>query len=70
MTRPKRESTEHRIILDLFFPVGQGVNEGMCTKEHLGEDITYSLPSIADLIHLIKEYGQNAMIWKVDLTRA
>lgn len=70
MTRPKRDTTECRIILDLSFPKGGGVNDGINTKDHYGADITYSLPSIADLTEIIKENGKDSLMWKADLTRA
>lgn len=70
MSRPKRDSSDRRIILDLSFPVGQGVNQGIDTKDHLGVDITYSLPSVQDVTELIKIYGSGAFMWKADLTRA
>lgn len=70
MTRPKRESSDRRIILDLSFPKGRGVNDGITTSDHYGLDITYSLPSIADLIEVIKTNGRGSMMWKTDLTRA
>lgn len=70
MTHPKRDSTERRIILDLSFPVGHGVNEGISTNDHLGSDITYSLPNINDLTHIIKTNGKGALLSKADLTRA
>lgn len=70
MTRPKRDSPERRIILDLSFPKGKAVNDGIKTTDHYGTDITYSLPSIADLIEVIKANGRGSLMWKADLTRA
>lgn len=70
MTRPKRDSEERRIILDLSFPVGKGVNQGISTYDHLGYNITYSLPTINDLTDQIKNYGKKAYLWKADMTRA
>lgn len=70
MTREKRESTERRIILDLSYPHGESVNDGIRTEDHFGANITYTLPSITDLIETLKRQGQGALIWKADLTRA
>lgn len=62
MTRPKHESDDRRIILDLSFPKGHSVNDGI--------KILYALPSINDLTDLVKINGPNALMWKADLTRA
>lgn len=70
MTRPKRDSTEHRIIIDLSYPSGRAVNDGIDTTNHFGNNITYSLPSISDLVERVKLQGQGCFLWKADLTRA
>lgn len=70
MTRPKRESDNRRIIVDLSYPQGYAVNDGIDTHNHLGKDITYSLPTIADLVTRLQSQGQAAFLWKADLTRA
>lgn len=61
MTREKKDSPDRQIIVDLSFLQGSVVNDGINNQDHLGRDITYSLPSIA---------GKNAMMWKADLRRA
>lgn len=70
MTRPKKESNERRIILDLSYPKGSSVNDGILTTCHFGMDITYSLPTIADFVEALKNAGRGAYMWKSDLTRA
>lgn len=70
MTRPKRDSDERRIIIDLSYPVGWAVNDGIDTANHFGTNITYSLPSISDLVERIKQQGKGCFLWKADLTRA
>lgn len=70
MTRPKKGSDDRRIILDLSYPRGVSVNDGISTKDHYGRDITYSLPTIADFIEILKCAGTVALMWKSDLTRA
>lgn len=70
MTRPKRDTDNRRIIVDLSYPHGYAVNDGIDNHNHLGLDITYSLPTIADLVTRLQDQGQAAFLWKADLTRA
>lgn len=70
MTRPKRGSEVRRVIVDLSFPEGAGVNMGIDTSAYLGTDISYTLPTISDLIAKLQVEGQGAFIWKADLARA
>lgn len=70
MTRPKKDSDQRRIIIDLSYPSGKAVNDGIDTGNHFGTNITYSLPSISDLVERVKQQGQGCYLWKADLTRA
>lgn len=70
MTRPKKESQERRIIMDLSFPHGCSPNDGIDIYDHFGKDISYSLPSISDLITKLQLQGPGSWIWKADLSRA
>lgn len=70
MTRPKKNSIDRRVIIDLSFPASFDVNSGINIKSVLGRDTTYTLPSISDLITKLQLEGQGAFIWKADLSRA
>lgn len=70
MTRSKKDSNERRIIVDLSFPAGSAVNDGINPKNHLGKDISYTLPTIMDLVTQIQSQGPACLLWKADLTRA
>lgn len=70
MTRPKRDSDKRRIIVDLSYPEGDAVNDGINISSIYGRDTTYSLPSINDLVLHIKNAPKTAWIWKADLSRA
>lgn len=70
MSRPKKDSTKRRIIIDLTFPGDDGVNGGIDIHSVLGRDISYKLPNIWDLTNHLKLLGPNAWIWKADLQRA
>lgn len=70
MTRPKKNSIERRVIVDLSFPHGLDVNSGIDIRNLLGHDVTYTLPSISDLIAKLQIEGPGAFIWQADLSRA
>lgn len=70
MTRPKKGTEQRRVIVDLSYPEGAAVNTGINTAEYLGRDITYTLPTIGDLIAKLQLEGEGAFIWKADLARA
>lgn len=69
MTRPKKDSGDRRMIVDLSFPHGEVVNDGINTVNFFGKDISYSLPTI-DLLALLQHHGRGAFLWKADLARA
>lgn len=70
MTRPKKGSSQRRVIVDLSYPDGSAVNSGINIQEYLGRDISYSLPTVTDLISKLQVDGKGALVWKADLARA
>lgn len=70
MTRPKKGTDKRRVIVDLSYPEGDAVNSAIDTKAYLGSDISYTLPTISDLLAKLQSEGQGAYIWKADLARA
>lgn len=70
MTRPKKNSLERRVIVDLSFPSGLDVNSGIDITNVLGQNLTYTLPSISDLVTKLQIEGPGAFIWQADLARA
>lgn len=42
MTRPKRDSDQRRVILDLSYPKGTAVNDGIAVENHFGQNISYT----------------------------
>lgn len=48
MTRDKKDTDQKRIIVDLSFPKDESVNDAIDPSYHLGKDVTYTLPMIAD----------------------
>ena len=61
----KKDSNKRRIILDLSFPIGEGVNDGVLKKHFQGSPFTYKLPTVTDLADRLAEIGPGALIWKV-----
>lgn len=70
MTRPKRETNDRRVIVDLSYPKGSAVNDGIDNLAYFGTDISYTLPSIGDLVQHLISHGRGALVWKADLARA
>jgi len=66
----KKESSEPRIILDLSWPKGKGINDCINTDSYLGELITTNYPTIDELVDAIKCKGNGCLIFKKDLKKA
>ena len=70
MTVEKKDSSSRRVIIDLSFPLGLGVNAGVPKNFFQGNPKQYSLPTIHDLATLVLQMGRGCLIWKADLERA
>ena len=70
MSRPKRDFSERRVILDLSFPDGQSVNSGIPSNRLDEAEFKMQLPSEWDLARGILAVGKGAQLYKVDLSRA
>ena len=66
----KKDSNKRRIILDLSFPAGLSVNDGIPKQQYLGEHIDLKFPSVDALAALIYAKGQGCVMFKRDLKRA
>jgi hypothetical protein len=67
---PKKDSIERRVIVDLSFPDGLAVNDGISKDLYLGEKVSVHYPTVDDFVRLIKKKGRNCKIFKRDLRRA
>ena len=67
---PKSDISKRRVILDLSFPPGQGINDGISKEEFLGIPYKLSLPGVDDLCEIICKLGPGCLLWKRDLSRA
>ena len=70
MTRPKKDSSSHRVIMDLSMPQDARVNSGIPRNSLDGAPFKLRLPNPATLAAMILEYGQGCLLYKVDLSRA
>ena len=66
----KRDSVERRVIVDLSFPEGASVNAGIDKDIYLGQPIRLRLPTVDDLVTLVKLKGRGCALAKRDLRQA
>ncbi|CAC5422083.1 unnamed protein product [Mytilus coruscus] len=67
---PKANSEERRVIMDLSFPKGKSVNDGIDKNVCLGKHVELHYPNVDNFIEIIKEKGEFCKIFKRDLRRA
>ena len=70
MTRDKPDGSGKRVIIDLSYPSGHSVNDGIRRNWVQGMDVSYTLPRAWDLAELMARNGRGAYMWKSDLSRA
>lgn len=69
-TVPKRGSSTRRVVMDLSFPRGSSVNDGIPPDTYLGEQFKLRLPGIDRLVDFILAKGRHCLVFKKDLRRA
>ena len=70
MTRPKKCSTDRRVITDLSWPTGQSVNSGIVKHVYMGQPYKLRLPTTDDLCEKMKTIGPQAYLYSRDISRA
>ena len=77
-TRPKKDSPERRVILDLSYPFFESVNDGISKENYCGEPINLRYPTIDTLAKRIvqlreqqkdKQHSETILLFKIDLSR-
>ena len=68
-TTPKKDSEERRIIIDLSYPPGQSVNDGIIKDNYLGFRAELKFPKTDQYAHRIYTLGRGALMFKIDLHR-
>ena len=67
---PKRDSDEHRVILNISFPSGHSINNGIDKDHYLGMMIDLTYPTIDSFTTMVKDVCPRALMYKKDLHRA
>ena len=70
MTRPKRDSDDLRVILDLSFPEAESVNHGIPRQSLDAAPFKLCLPTPEVLANKIRDLGPGCLLYKADLSRA
>ena len=70
MTREKADSDKRRVIIDLSFPFGHSVNDGVTSEVYLGTPFLLTLPTIDDITSKIIKLGKGSLLYKIDVSRA
>ena len=69
MTREKRDSMNRRVIMDLSWPAGAAINEGVDEDWYIDGPARISLPTVDYLEQRILQLGPGAYMYKTDLAR-
>ena len=70
MTRDKAQSKLRCTIIDLSWPKGQAVNDGVNKSVYLGLQLEMHYPTVDKIIKQLNVIGPSANIFKVDISRA
>ena len=70
MTRPKSDSNTRRTIIDLSWPKGHSVNDGVGKQSYLGTDFLLKYPSVDSIIRTLNKLGPACSIFKIDISCA
>ena len=70
MSRPKPDSTNRRVIIDLSWPKEASVNHFTLDNVYLNSVFKLQYPTIDTITEQLGKLGTSALIYKVDLSRA
>ena len=70
MTRPKPNSENRRVIVDLSWPISKSVNYHVSDTTYCGTNFQLKLPTIDDILEKIVQLNGKCLLFKVDLQRA
>ena len=68
-TREKKDSTERRVLMDLSWPVGMSVNDGIGKDQFMGFWCKLTFPTVDAIAKRVSEVGTHAKLYKIDLSR-
>ena len=69
MTKPKKDSQHRRVIVDLSWPDGAAVNDGIPTDVYLDGPASITLPTVEFMEGRLLRFGKGAYLYKMDLAR-
>ena len=69
-TVPKSSEDERLVIVDLSWPHGASVNDGISKNIYLGELINLHYASVEQVCQMVMRVGKGAHIYKRDLRHA
>ena len=69
MTRPKKNSKFRRVIMDLSWPAGESVNDGVDGDNYLDGPARVRLPTVEYMEQRVLELGPGCYLYKTDLAR-
>ena len=69
MTRTKKDAEHRRVIMDLSWPDGAAVNDGVDQAAYIDGPATITLPTADFMVAKILELGPGAWLYKTDLAR-
>ena len=70
ITREKPNSNKRRVIVDLSWPMGNAVNDGVAPDTYLGTSFILTYPSIDDITDQVVRLGRGCCLYKIDISRA
>ena len=69
MTRPKRDSRFRRVIIDLSWPKGYSMNDGISRTEYIDGPLMINLPTHDDMERAVIRAGRGSYLYETDLSR-
>ena len=69
MTKPKKDSQHRRVILDLSWPAGAAVNEGVDGDWYWGRQAHVKLPTVQFMEDRLLELRPGSFMYKTDMAR-
>ena len=69
MTKPKKDAIHRCVIMDLSWPPGGAINNGIDEVAYIDGPATITLPSAEYMVQRILELGPGAWLYKTDLAR-
>ena len=68
-TVSKQDSAERRVIVDLTWPCGTSVNDGIPSDSFLSKPISLSYPTIDSIVDAVISLGPGCLLYKRDLKK-